>query len=192
MNPLPTIRTSRIRWEDNTIPPLPLHVPQFHHTSYHSTFSNILSDNVINDPLTSLTFFTGTRNPLFTEDDLERFARKQPEKLTDYEIRAFADQLERYLSADPENHEFIAESATLRKLIQCTKPSLLGAWLQLYTNTNVQFSYCKTLFWQRKYDENAHRCIPRPHRGPDIPECLERLTRTIEDHFPTYQPIARQ
>ena len=124
-----------------------------------------------------------------TEDDLERFSRQQPEKLTDYQIRAFADQLERYLSADPDNHEFIAEGAALRKLIQSTKPSLLGAWLQLYTNSTIQFSYCKTLFWRRKYDENAHRCIPRPHRGPDIPECLERLTRTIEDHF---QPTNRQ
>ena len=185
-NESPTaIRTSRIRWEDNTIPPPPPRDP----APSFTTPPLQTSSHQRNQRSVDLTaFLTGTRNPLLTEDDLERFARKQPEKLTDYEIRAFADQLERYLSADPENHEFIAESAALRKLIQSTKPSLLGAWLQLYTNSTVQFSYCKTLFWRRKYDENAHRCIPRPHRGPDIPECLERLTRTIEDHF---QPTNR-
>ena len=179
-------RTSRIRWEDNPPPPppprdsVPPPSPQTFYTS--SRQRNHRSVDL-------LAFLKGTSNPLLTEDDLERFSRQQPEKLTDYQIRAFADQLERYLSADPANHEFIAESAALRKLIQCTKPSLLGAWLQLYTNTNIQFSYCKTLFWRRKYDENAHRCIPRPHRGPDMTECLERLTRTIEDHFP---PTNRQ
>ena len=181
-----TIRTSRIRWEDNTTPPPPSRDPAPSFTPPPpQTSSHQRSQRSVD--LTA--FLTGTRNPLLTEDDLDRFARQQPEKLTDYQIRAFADQLERYLSSDPENHEFLAESAALRKLIQSTKPSLLGAWLQLYTNTNVQFSYCKTLFWRRKYDENAHRCIPRPHRGPDIPECLERLTRTIEDHF---QPTNRQ
>ena len=181
-----TIRTSRIRWEDNTIPPPPSRDPAPSFTPPPLQTSS----HQRNQRSVDLTaFLTGTRNPLLTEDDLERFARKQPEKLTDYQIRAFADQLERYLSSDPENHEFLAESAALRKLIQSTKPSLLGAWLQLYTNSTVQFSYCKTLFWRRKYDENAHRCIPRPHRGPDIPECLERLTRTIEDHFqPTNRP----
>ena len=179
-------RTSRIRWEDNPAPPPPPRDPV--PPTSPQTF-NTSSRQRNHRSVDLLAFLKGTSNPLLTEDDLERFSRQQPEKLTDYQIRAFADQLERYLSADPDNHEFIAESAALRKLIQSTKPSLLGAWLQLYTNSTVQFSYCKTLFWRRKYDENAHRCIPRPHRGPDIPECLERLTRTIEDHF---QPTNRQ
>ena len=179
-------RTSRIRWEDNPTPPPPPRdpaPPTSPQTSY--TSSRQRTQRAVN--LTA--FFRGTRSLLLTEDDLERFSRKQPEKLTDYQIRAFAEQLEQYLSSDPENHEFLARGATLRKLIQHTKPPLLGAWLQLYANPTVQFSYCKTLFWRRKYDKNAQRCIPRPHHGPDIPECLERLTRTLEDHF---QPTNRQ
>ena len=182
-------RTSRIRWEDNPAPPPPPRDPA-PPTSPQTSYTSSRQRNHRSVDLRA--FLKGTNNPLLTEDDLERFSRQQPEKLTDYQIRAFADQLERYLSADPDNHEFIAESAALRKLIQSTKPSLLGAWLQLYTNSTIQFSYCKTLFWRRKYDENAHRCIPRPHRGPDMTECLERLTRTIEDHFPTYQSPTRQ
>ena len=181
-----TTHTSRIRWDDNSTPPPPPRDPlpsitppplptSPHHRNQHSV------------DLTA--FLTGTRNPLLTEDDLEHFARKQPEKLTDFQIRAFAEQLERYLASDPTNHDFIAKGTTLRKLMQYTRPGLLGAWLQLYANPTVQFSYSKTLFWRHKYDENAHRCIPRPHHSPDIPECLERLTRTLEDHF---QPPNRQ
>ena len=178
--------TSRIRWEDNPTPPPPPRDPT------PPAMPQILQtpSQQRNQRSVDLTaFLTGTCHPLLTEDDLERFTRKQPDKLTDYQIRAFAEQLERYLTSDPANHDFLAEGAALRKLMQHTKPGLLGAWLQLYANPTVQFSYSKTLFWRHKYDENAHRCIPRPHRGPDIPECLERLTRTLEDHF---QPPNRQ
>ena len=171
---------SRIRWEDNPTPPPPPRDPAPPATPQTlQTSSRQRNQQSVN--LTA--FLIGTRNPLLTEDNLERFARKQPDKLTDYQIRAFAEQLERYLTSDPENHDFLAEGTALRKLIQHTKPGLLCAWLQLYANPTVQFSYSKTLFWRHKYDENAHRCVPRPHRAPDIPECLERLIRTLEDHF---------
>ena len=109
-----TTRTSHIRWEDNPTPPPPPRdpaLPTSPQTSY--TSSRQRPHRAVN----LLAFLKGTRNPLLTEDDLERFSRQQPEKLTDYQIRAFADQLERYLSSDPDNHDFLAKSATLRKLI---------------------------------------------------------------------------
>ena len=46
-----TIRTSRIRWEDNTTPPPPPHVTQFHHLPLLPLKHPLT--NAVNDPLTS-------------------------------------------------------------------------------------------------------------------------------------------
>ena len=127
-------------------------------------------------PIDLREFLTGTRHPMLTEEDMDRFARKSPDKLTDQQINAFAEQLESYLTHDPNNQEFLAEGNALRKLIQYTRPRRLGAWLQLYANPSIRFRFPKTEFWQRKYDENAHLCMPQPNYKPDVSECLEQLT----------------
>ena len=140
-------------------------------------------------PIDLREFLTGTRHPMLTEEDIDRFARKSPDKLTDQQINAFAEQLEGYLTHDPNNQEFLAEGNALRKLIQYTRPRRLGAWLQLYANPSIRFRFPKTEFWQRKYDENAHLCMPQPNYKPDISECLEQLTRTLAirlDATPTH------
>ena len=124
-------------------------------------------------------FLSGTRRPTLTEEDMERFARKTLDKLTDQQITAFAEQLERYLMHDPNHHDFLAEGNALRKLMQYTKLRRLAAWLQLYANPEIQFSFPKKQFWRKKYDENAHFCVPQPHQKPDISECIEQLTRTL-------------
>ena len=130
-------------------------------------------------PIDLREFLTGTRHPMLTEEDMDRFARKSPDKLTDQQINAFAEQLEGYLTHDPNNQEFLAEGNALRKLIQYTRLRRLGAWLQLYANPSIRFRFPKTEFWQRKYDENAHLCMPQPNYKPGISECLEQLTRTL-------------
>ena len=45
-------------------------------------------------PLDLEEFLNDSRPPMLTKDDMERFARKQPERLTEQQTRAFADQLE--------------------------------------------------------------------------------------------------
>ena len=117
--------TSHIHWEDNPTPPPPPRDPAPPATPQTLQTSS-RQRNQRSVDLTA--FLTVNCNPLLTEDDLERFARKQPEKLTDYQIRAFAEQLERYLISDPANQEYLAEGTALRKLIQHTKPGLLCAW----------------------------------------------------------------
>ena len=124
-------------------------------------------------------FLRGTRYPILTEDDLERFGRKTLDRLTDQQITSFAEQLERFLTHDPHNYEFLAEGNALRKLMQYTRPRRLGAWLQLYVNPTIQFTFPKSQFWQKKYDENAHLCLPQPHQKPDISESIEQLTRVL-------------
>ena len=124
-------------------------------------------------------FLRGTRYPILTEDDLERFGRKTLDRLTDQQITSFAEQLERFLTHDPHNYEFLAEGNALRRLMQYTRPRRLGAWLQLYVNPTIQFTFPKSQFWQKKYDENAHLCLPQPHQKPDISESIEQLTRIL-------------
>ena len=63
-------------------------------------------------------FITGRDNPILTEDDMERFARKTIDELSDAQIRAFADQLERYLTQNPNDTEHNAEGNALRRLTQ--------------------------------------------------------------------------
>ena len=103
-------------------------------------------DNTINDQLTSLPSSQVLAIHYSQKTTSNDSHVNRPKKLTDYQIRAFAEQLERYLTSDPANHDFLAKGATLRKLMQHTKPGLLCAWLQLYANPTVQFSYPKTLF----------------------------------------------
>ena len=149
--------------------------PPYHNNPPHRDSTRSTADQ----PLDLREFLTGTRHPMLTAQDMERFARKAPDKLTDQQITAFAEQLEAYLTHDPNNREFLAEGNALRKLIQYTRPRRLGAWLQLYANPSIRFRFPKTEFWQRKYDDNAHLCMPQPNYKPDISECIEQLTRTL-------------
>ena len=129
-------------------------------------------------------FITGRDNPILTEDDMERFARKTLDELSDAQIRAFADQLEQYLTQNPNDTEHNAEGRALRKLTQHIQPRHLGSWLQLYINPGIQFTYPKTCFWRKKYEEHAHRCMPRQTKKPDMTDCFEKLTRIIEERLP--------
>ena len=45
-------------------------------------------------PLDLEEFLNDSRPPMLTEDNMERFARKQLERFTEQQTRAFADQLE--------------------------------------------------------------------------------------------------
>ena len=125
-------------------------------------------------------FLADSRPPMLTEDDMQRFARKSSERLTEQQTHAFADQLEQYLMHDRDNHEFIEEGHALRKLAQYMKWRTLASWLQLYANPTVRFRFSKCEFWRRKYDEHAHHCMPQPHHTPDITESIDRLARGLE------------
>ena len=63
---------------------------------------------------------------MLTEDDMERFARKQPERLTEQQTHAFADQLEQYLIYDYDNPDYIDERNALRHLAQYIKWKILA------------------------------------------------------------------
>ena len=128
-------------------------------------------------------FLADPRPPMLTEDDMQRFARKPSERLTEQQTHAFADQLEQYLMHDRDNHEFIEEGHALRKLAQYMKWRTLASWLQLYANPTVRFRFSKCEFWRRKYDEHAHHCMPQPHHTPDITESIDRLARGLEARF---------
>ena len=45
-------------------------------------------------PLDLEEFLNDSRPPMLTKDNIEHFARKQPERLTEQQTHAFADQLE--------------------------------------------------------------------------------------------------
>ena len=111
---------------------------------------------------------------------MERFARKQPERLIEQQTRAFADQLEQYLMHDRDHPDYIDEGNVLRRLAQYIKWRTLALWLQLYANPTIRFRFSKREFWRRKYDEHAHFCMPQPHQTPDITESIDRLTRNLE------------
>ena len=64
-------------------------------------------------PLDLEEFLDDARPPMLTEDNIERFARKQPECLTEQQTRAFADQLEQYLMYDRDNPDYIHEGNAL-------------------------------------------------------------------------------
>ena len=117
---------------------------------------------------------------MMTEDDMHRFARKQPECLTEQQTRAFADQLEQYLTHDRDNPHYIDEGNALRRLAQYIKWRTLASWLQLYANLTIRFRFSKREFWRRKYDEHAHLCMPQPHQTPDITESIDRLAKNLE------------
>ena len=125
-------------------------------------------------------FLADSRPPMLTEDDMQRFARKSPERLTEQQTHAFADQLEQYLMHDRDNYDFIEEGHALRKLAQYMKWRTLASWLQLYANPTIRFRFSKREFWRRKYDEHAHHCMPQPHHTPDITESIDRLARGLE------------
>ena len=132
-------------------------------------------------PLDLEEFLNDSRPPMLTEDDMERFARKQPERLTEQQTRAFADQLEQYLMHDRDNPDYIDEGNALRRLAQYIKWKILASWLQLYANPTIRFCFSKREFWHRKYDEHAHFCMPQPHQTPDITESIDRLANQLID-----------
>ena len=139
-------------------------------------------------PLDLEEFLNDSRPTMLTEDDMERFARKQPERLTEQQTRAFADQLEQYLMHDRDNPDYIDEGNALRRLAQYIKWRTLASWLQLYANPTIRFRFSKREFWRRKYDEHAHFCMPQPHQTPDITESINRLARNLEARLDLTMP----
>ena len=134
-------------------------------------------------PLNLETFLNNPKPPKLTEDDMERFARKSMDDLTQAETYAFADQLEQYLTLDQTNPDLREEARALRSLTQYIRWTTLAKWLKLYANPSSQFQYSKTAFWRHKYDNFAHECVPRSHRPPDLTESINRLTQTFINHF---------
>ena len=188
--------------------PLPLHIPHAsvgktiplllppHVTQPHQLLhkpSKHLPDNAINDQLTSQhsSQATAIHYSLKTTSNVSPANNPKNSQTTKSALLLNNSNAISHLTQQTKT---ILQLKALHyaNLSRHTKPSLLCAWLQLYANPTVQFSYPKTLFWRHKYDENAHRCVPRPHRAPDIPECLERLTCTLEDHFQPHQSTTRQ
>jgi len=131
-------------------------------------------------PLDIERFLNNPKPPMLTEQDMEQFARKTQERLTETEIRAFADQLEQYLTFDTTNTELMEEARALRKLAQYTPWRILGQWLQLYANPTTTFTYHKKTYWRKKYDDNAHRCIPQIPRKPELTDVLDRFAKCME------------
>ena len=129
-------------------------------------------------------YITGMDNPILTEDDMERFSRKPLDHLTDAHVRAFAEQLEQHLTANPNDLEHNAEGTALRKLIHQTPIRFLGPWLQIYLNPGIQFTYPKTQYWRKKFEENIHYCMPKQAKKPEMTDCFEQLTRIIEERLP--------
>ena len=134
-------------------------------------------------PLNLETFLNNPKPPKLTEDDMERFARKSMDDLTQAETYAFADQLEQYLTLDQTNPDLRDEARALRSLTQYIRWTTLAKWLKLYANPSSQFQYSKTAFWRHKYDNFAHECVLRSHRPPDLTESINRLTQTFINHF---------
>ena len=125
-------------------------------------------------------FLTARRRPMLTEQDMERFSRKPPEKLTESQIRGFAHQLERYLTHNRDNIEFVEEGDALRTVMQYINYKTLGMWLQMYANPDINFRYSKCEFWRRKRDENAQYCMPYPTQKIDIMESLDQIARGMQ------------
>ena len=59
----------------------------------------------------------------------------------------------------------------------------LAQWLQLYANPSYTFTFPKREFWRKKFDENAHRCLPQPRHVPDITDSLDRLAKGLEQRL---------
>ena len=134
-------------------------------------------------PLNLESFLNNPKPPKLTEEDMERFARKSMDDLTQAETYAFADQLEQYLTLDQSNPDLRDEARALRSLTQYMRWPTLAKWLKLYANPSSQFQYSKTAFWRHKYDNFAHECVPRSHRPPDLTESINRLTQTVINHL---------
>ena len=171
-------------------PPLSSSLPTFTEpvgTSSSQPFNDQLLDALREGrqprPLNLDTFLNNPRPPKLTEDDMERFARKPLQELTEAETRAFADQLEQYLTLDTTNPELRDEARALRSLSQYMRWTTIAKWLKLYANPSSQFQFPKTTFWRHKYDNYAHECIPHSHRPPDLTDSIHRLTQTVATFF---------
>ena len=134
-------------------------------------------------PLNLEEFLDNVKPPMLTEADMERFARKPADRITEADTRAFADQLEQYLLHDQTNNNRVEEGRALRKLIQYMSWKTLAQWLQLYANPSYTFTFPKREFWRKKFDENAHRCLPQPRHVPDITDSLDRLAKGLEQRL---------
>ena len=134
-------------------------------------------------PLVLEDFLDNVKPPTLTENDMERFARKPADRISEADTRAFADQLEQYLLHDQTNSIRIEEGRALRKLIQYMPWKILAQWLQLYANPSCTFTFPKREFWRKKLDENAHRCLPQPRHVPDITDSLDRLAKGLEQRL---------
>ena len=143
-------------------------------------------------PLNMDTFLYHPKPTKLTEADMDRFARKPLEEMTQAETYAFADQLEQYLTLDSVNPDLREEARALRSLTRYIRWQTIAKWLRLYANSASQFQYSKAFFWRYKYDNFAHECVPRSHRPPDLTESINRLTQTFIDHFnPQQQTFTR-
>ena len=74
-------------------------------------------------------FLDNARPPLLTENDMERFACKTTDRITEADTRFFADQLEQFLLHDQTNTNRVEEGRALRKLAQYTHWKVLSQWL---------------------------------------------------------------
>ena len=142
--------------------------------------ANAVTQRQLPKPLDIERFLNNPKPPTLTEQDMEQFARKPQERLTETEVRAFADQLEQYLTFDTTNTELMEEARALRKLTQYTAWRVLGQWLQLYANPTTTFTYHKKTYWRKKYDDNAHRCMPQIPRKPELTDVLDRFAKCME------------
>ena len=152
------------------------------HSSEHwaDTVATAVAQKQKPKPIDLDAFLDNTQPPLLTENDMERFARKTTDRITEADTRFFADQLEQFLLHDQTNASRVEEGRALRKLAQYTHWKVLSQWLQLYANPTYTFTFPKREFWRKKYDENAHRCMPQPRHIPDINDSLDRLARSLE------------
>ena len=119
------------------------------------------------------------RNVLLTQEDVAAFGSVNSNNITEAETRCFLSRLERHLSNDPHDTEFLREAHALRQLSMYMPWQRLAKWLQIYARPDEDLLYPRIQYWRKKYEDHQERCFMPPREQPSLATSLQRLVELM-------------